>query len=288
MELSETEMFYHRFAGERSAMSYVRIAILLCLVIGGVAASAGQQTSTKRGQMLVSRNTNLYVMDDNGSNRRQIAEGVRTAALSPDGDLVAFADSRAIKVVSLGGGGTTTLVRIQEGLVKSLVWAPSQRVVAYEVMLPGGRDALYVTTYPSINEPPQKKGSNYRGMSFSPDGTFLVYADAVATAKKAVGVLYRLNLASGTRDVLYETRTLIEEPKYSPDGTHIAFLVVDEEPDEGDDGPNCAPPPNSLWVLTVGAKPAVKMKPTGPTTVGDFSWSPDGRLLAIDSGGHRV
>jgi Tol biopolymer transport system component len=113
-----------------------------------------------------------------------------------------------------------------------------------------------------------------------------VYADAVTRGKKTIGLLYRVNVGSGVREALYEARTRIEGAAYSPDGSHIAFLVADEEPDEGDDdAPNCAPPANSLWVLTVGTKAPIKMHPTGPATVGDFSWSPDGKLLVIDSGG---
>jgi roadblock/LC7 domain-containing protein len=269
-------------------MNHATKALIAFLILASPTAALGQGPAAKGERTLVMRGSRLYVGDADGANRRELAEGVAGAAFSPDGNLVAYADAQGIKVTSLNGGGTMLVVRIEKGAIAKLVWSPSGRSIAYQVSIPGESDQLYVTTYPPSNESPRGLGPVYQGVSFSPDGKFIIYTDLAREKAKQSGLLYRVNLESLSKEVLYESPTPIEAAEYSPDGAHIALLVAGATAEStSDDAADCAPPPNSLWILAAGAKRPVRMelKAIGQVTVGDFSWSPDGRFLAIDSGG---
>ena len=79
-----------------------KLAVLLAMAIS-VALSSGAQgrQPPKAARILYTRFDALYVTDVSGSQGRLLVKGVWAAALSPDGDLVAYADEKAIRVLSL-------------------------------------------------------------------------------------------------------------------------------------------------------------------------------------------
>src|SRR5208282_6850800 len=89
----------------------------------------GQVRTAHIEHMLVMRDTTLYVMESSGANRRKIAEEVSAAALSPESDLVVYADPKGIKVFVLRTAKTSTLVNAPAQDVRDITWSPKQILV---------------------------------------------------------------------------------------------------------------------------------------------------------------
>jgi Tol biopolymer transport system component len=226
---------------------------------------------------LIKESGTLFVTDPSGVNRRKIAENVWVATLSPDGNLVAYADNKGVYVFSLLGSQSVTLGHVTEGGVDSLVWSPDQKHLAYDVVVRMKGWDLFLASYPPSGDAPRNLGHWYETISFSPNGKFIVHP-SFAPDPGPPDILETVNVETGKRETIYKGATTIWEAKYSPDGTSIAFMMTDPEADdsEGDSGGSVC----DLWLLRLDSKKAVKIM----AGAFDFDWSPDGRFLAIGTG----
>jgi Tol biopolymer transport system component len=242
---------------------------------------SGQVPAAHVEHMLVVRNTTLYVMEANGANRRKIAEEVSTAALSPESDLVVYADPKGIKVFDLRTVKTSTLVNAPAQDIRYVTWSPKQDAVAYSNAIPDKGVFLHLIAYPPSG-PPRVLGPTYGGISFSKDGNFILHA----TTAGGRGALEKTDVESGKTETLFSSKTLIERASYSSDDSQIAFLLIDKAPDSEDDEPDCGPPSVSLWILPAHSKTPAKasLKRLGDPDINEFSWSPKDNLLVFDSG----
>lgn len=269
-------------------MDCCRSVLLFLAVLGGAAlpcvSSGGAATRSQR--ILFRSSDALYVMDASGLHKQRIADHFRVAALSPDGNLVAFSDEEGVRVISLLNGQSVTLARLKEGRVESLAWSPTETAVAYDVI--GKSWDLFLAPYPPGNDPPRNLGQWYETISFSPDGKFILHPTVGSGGNGVVATLEAVNVESGKRKLLYQGNKVIWEAQYSPDGSHIAFMMTEVDPPGSDEEPDCSGPELSLWVLSVGSKTPVKIDLSGVdktlTNVKDFEWSPDGKLLAAGIG----
>src|SRR5208282_486840 len=241
----------------------------------------GQVRTAHIEHMLVMRDTTLYVMESSGANRRKIAEEVSAAALSPESDLVVYADPKGIKVFVLRTAKTSTLVNAPAQDVRDITWSPKQDAVAYSKTIPDKGRFLHLITYPPSGSP-RVLGPTYRGISFSKDGNFILHA-SVAGGR---GALEKTDVESGKTETLFSSKTFIERVSYSADESQIAFLLEDEAPDSADDEPDCGPPSVSLWILPAHSKIPAKasLKRLGDPDINEFFWSPKDNLLVFDSG----
>jgi Tol biopolymer transport system component len=225
-------------------------------------------------------------MDASGLHKQRLADHFRVAVLSPDGNLVAFADGESVRVIPLLNGQSATLARFKEGRVESLAWSPTQTAVAYDVI--GKSWDLFLASYPPGNDPPRNLGQWYESISFSPDGKFILHPTVAAGGNGVIATLEAVNVENGKRELVYQANKVIWEAQYSPDGSHIAFTMTEVNPPASDDEPDCSGPELSLWVLSVGSKTPVKIDLSGVdktlANVKDFEWSPDGKLLAAGIG----
>jgi dipeptidyl aminopeptidase/acylaminoacyl peptidase len=112
------------------------------------------------------------------------------------------------------------------------------------------------------------------GGSFSPDGTAVVYAGSGAKGTDSPSTIYVVDAEGGASQVLLTTAdSLVQEPKWSPDGSRIAYFDG-----RGDSG-------NSLRVMdSDGTDSRVVVESS--ETMGDghiygLEWSPDGSQLAF-------
>jgi Tol biopolymer transport system component len=242
---------------------------------------SGQVRTAHVEHMLVMRDTTLYVMEASGANRRKIAEEVSTAALSPESDLVVYADPKGIKVFDLRTVKTSTLVNAPAQDVRDITWSPKQDAVAYSKAISDKGVFLHLITYPPSG-PPRVLGPTYGGISFSKDGHFILHASTAGGR----GALEKTDVESGKTETLFSSKTLIERVSYSSDDSQIAFLLIDKAPDSENDEPDCAPPSVSLWILPAHSKTPAKasLRHFGDPDINEFSWSPKDNLLVFDSG----
>jgi Tol biopolymer transport system component len=256
-------------------------AFLLLLVLIGPACHrlAADDARIPGKHVLIQESATLLVEDPDGANRRKIAENVDAAALSPDGNLVAYAAGKAVRVFSLLDGQSVTVAHFDDGTVHNLEWSPDRKHLAYDLDVRMKSWDLFLASYPPAGGTPRNLGHWYESIGFSPNGKFIVHPAFDETGPPAPpNILETVNVETGKRETIYKGITTIWEAKYSPDGSSIAFMMSDPEDEarERDSGGVVS----DLWILRLDTKKAVKIMPG----VFDFDWSPDGRFLAIGTG----
>jgi len=256
-------------------------AFLLVVVLIGLAVHSlsADDAKTRGKRVLIKEFATLFVTDPDSLSRRKIAENVWAAALSPDGNLVAYADKKGVYVLSLLDSKSLTLAQIIEGHVDSLAWSPDQKLLAYDVEVRMKSWNLFLVAYPPRGDAPRNLGHWYETLSFSPSGKFILHPAFDQTSPPGPpDILETVNVETGKRETIYKGVSTIWNARYSPDGSSIAFIMTDAEDDDSDR--DFGGSVSDLWVLALDSKKAVKIM----SGVFGFDWSPDGRFLAIDTG----
>jgi Tol biopolymer transport system component/DNA-binding winged helix-turn-helix (wHTH) protein len=179
----------------------------------------------------------LFVASGNGGNVREVV-GVPTSpgfakpspALSPDGTRVAFVHSEKgplgnLWVLPVEGGEPRRLTdyTLEEGLaVESPVWMPDGRHIVYSVLSRGGSSRLWrIDTETGDALPLTGGGGNASEAVVSSDGRRLAYTE-MRPSWRITGV----DVDSGERSTIYESRYTTVLPIASPDGTEIVFFSM--------------------------------------------------------------
>jgi hypothetical protein len=180
--------------------------IVLVSVMGAISISIAQVPQPAQSwRILFATFEGLYVTDAGGLQSKQLLKGPTwAAALSPHGDLVAYADERAVRVVSLLNGQSLTLASLRGERIGAVAWSPNQRVVAYITGEVQGD--LVLAAYPPGSQPPRNLGPWYETISFSPDGKWILHPAHVPgkTIQDFRSVLETVNVETGKRQVLFE------------------------------------------------------------------------------------
>jgi Tol biopolymer transport system component len=267
------------------------IAVLGCLLLGSFVA-AGDRLA---GNLLVENTGTLLLIAPNGS-QTPVAKRAIAGVLSPEGKYLAFITSvwqpqpaaaeQKLFVKALPAGPESEIVKLPLGsYFQNLEWTPDGRAVAYDAVVRGRSDDLFVVPVLPAPGQPRKLGEWYQGISFSPDGSKIVHA---VNGPESPG-LEAIEFASGKRTMIHRTEGIVWDARYSPNGRYIAYSVTIRNPPLAtEEEPNCLGPTLGLWIYSFAehnsAQVVIRAAPTEWDNVKNFAWSPDGRRIAITLG----
>jgi TolB protein len=217
------------------------------------------------------RSYQLYVVDTDGSNLRQLTSGPgnnQQGTFSPSGDRIAFLSDRdgtwAIYVMNSDGTSLARLTHDSASVGERPGWSPDGQHIAYYSNRNGHLD-IWVTNADGTNHVALTNDSVPDwNPAWSPDGRFIAFdrneGDREVWAMQSDGT----NLRRLTRNEGYDGY-----PAWSPDGLRIAFIAVE----------------NDIWsVYTMYADGSDRRQLTNsPEWNFDPEWSPDGRQIVFDS-----
>lgn len=195
-----------------------------------------------------------------------------------------------------GGEGVPVVEHHADGaLLGAPAWVPDSSGLFYDMLPPSGGPALAQVMFSEIGTNAAPRVVAQGGWpAVSPDGLLLAYVRPSPTS----GFLSELvlsDLAGVWSRVLVRGDELVQitSPRFSPDGTEIAFIgsvTVGEAravPGLGElfaKGVMRHGPPGDVWVMRVAGGPATRLTSFDedePT----LAWSPDGFWLAMMGGG---
>jgi TolB protein len=184
----------------------------------------------------------IFVMDADGSGVRQLTRNAvrdETPAWSPDGRRIAFVHERPADLLELwtmraDGSDATRLVRASRTVNEqsfSPEWSPDGRTIVFSNNRPGdGNPELYrvrangtgLTRLTRTVGDPGTLGDD--GMpAFSPDGSAIVFSSNRAGRNSELWTMR----PDGSRQHILVSRPATDDlsPRWSPDGTRLAFVV---------------------------------------------------------------
>ena len=201
----------------------------------------------------------LWLHDLDSSKARRIEADLADPAgpaPAPDGSAIAVladvAGQRQIVLVQAGGGQPRTLTALRQGVAGAPAWSPDSRSIAFTAGPEQVRD-------PSL--PYWVDRVTYRS-----DG--LGYLDDVVTD------LYCVDVETGSVRRLTDDRCMNSEPRWSPDGRMLAYLVSFPPDREW----NWLPELHVLDIGNGGSRVAVDASWGGAYTA---EWCPDGDRIAF-------
>jgi len=276
-------------------MAYPRL-VLVPIVVGCaavIAACGSDETSTITFSKYDATTGNVYAMNPDGTNQRQVTSdsGVQAhSTLTPDGKTVVYSqvsqDDSSIMSVPIEGGEPTVLNQGRKWSLVPHVSPDGTRIAFtsdadgnYEIytMAIDGSDVRQLT----FTDPP----TQHVGPKYSPDGTLLLYAtDQDEADPKNEQDIWTMPSEGGPETRLTTTINDRESRGWSPDGKRIVTQTVKDGVGQlmvlNADG-------SGLTQITNFPAGTPVFKPGGifPEMAGAVTpaWSPDGEWIAFAS-----
>jgi Tol biopolymer transport system component len=259
----------------------------LCLNLIFLLFAIGMAAGSDSGDMLVIAGLDELVVIHSNGTAELLSRGVAGAVFSPDGRSVLFAVNEKLIVMTLDTHATQEVVQLPAGARFGQVdWAPDGKAIAYEQIVSGKDEDLFLAPFPPQQGPARNLGHWYQGFSFSRDGSRIVHAVNLPFALEVVDV------STGKRTLLHKAKNVVWAARFSPDGKFIAYTQTVPEPEgsgkpAADDEPDCSGPTMELhlYSLSEGSDTVVTIHDAkAPPSVYNFAWSPDSRRIALELG----
>ncbi|MBL7661617.1 Tol-Pal system beta propeller repeat protein TolB [bacterium] len=218
----------------------------------------------------VGRFKELFIMDSDGQNVRQMTEDVGIVASpswSPSGDKVIYTSyrSRTPELYWLPPeGGAPRQVTNRAGLEISPKYSPDGSKIAVAISAEGDTNLALMDLRGSVTQYLTRGGQIDVSPSWSPDGSRIAFC-----SNRGGGPQIYIMSASGgeaTR-ISYTGSTYCTSPAWSPKGDKIAFVCLQGGP--------------QIFMIDAQGGQAVQLTFGGRNE--DVSWSPDGRYLIFSS-----
>lgn len=196
---------------------------------------------------------------------------------SPDGERVAFVwhdlEGNADLHVRLVGTQSSLQLTQTPGVESDPAWSPGGRSIAF---VRQDQDACGIYMIPALGGTEQKLiecESTISGLSWSPDGQYLVFSDRVAA--NTPRQLFVLSMETQERRKLTTPPSHFRGdlwPRFSPDGQRLAFIRARSE--------NVA----DIFVLDIeDEEQEPRRLTTDHSSIVGFDWTPDGEHLVFSS-----
>jgi dipeptidyl aminopeptidase/acylaminoacyl peptidase len=274
--------------------------LVLCALLL-IAAAAFARDSESRGGLLVTAMRKLFLIRPDGS-AQFLARNVVLAAFSPDARQVAYTTrAENLFVLKLETGATQKIAKVPLGAYfGQMEWSPDGKSVAYEMLVHGTDDHLFLAAIPSpaaasdSSDAPAARdlGPWSHGFSFSRDGKEILHPVDAAPGS----AFELLDLATGKRTLLHKVNDVVSDARFSPDGQFIAYRVAlhlpSQPPQPFDPSQNqivrnadCAIAHFGLRVYSLASRSdfsiTIHGAPANWDDVVTFAWAPDSRSLAL-------
>ena len=218
----------------------------------------------------------IYVAAADGSSLRRLTKGL-WPEWSPDGRQIVFngADSSgdpSIHIINADGSGE----RVLQITGSSPNVSPDGRRLSFSNAL-----GLYVANADGSNPTLlvssdwQAPGYRVTGAGWSPDGTRIAFVSGGAWWDDGVAPSVYVANVDGSR--IAGTAQPAYNPRWSPDGSVIAFTTVDY-PYFGGNGPHQPDPPKAAVGLAAPDGSSLRLHDVSGAVA---DWSPDGRVLMV-------
>ena len=219
-------------------------------------------------------NTEIYVMDADGSNPRRITNNSATdqgASISPDGSRIVFKSNRyggknEIYTMTADGSNVTRLTT-NAADVWNPAWSPDGRRIAFESNRDGNSE-IYVMDADGSNQTRLTDNSaRDNSATWSPDGRRIAFA----SNRNGEGndEIYVMDADGSNQTRLTNNSSRDEMPAWSLVGGKIAFVSNRE----GN---------NDIYVMDEDGSNQTRLT-NYPAADHNPTWSPDGKRLAFDS-----
>src|SRR5437667_11797171 len=221
----------------------MRHAIFIALVGTTLVAGAAAGDS---GLLLESYGKLMLVRPDGAE--LVLRDSTNSAALSPDGQTLAFTtSSQVLSIMSVAGGPPKQMMKLPAGShFGQIGWMKDGRSLLYE----GEGGHLFIILTSQDGSIPRDLGPWYQGFSDSPDGSAVVHA-----VNSPVSGLEVLDIPTGRRTMIHVTVQVVGNAKFSPDGQWIAYeMTFRAPPRTKNDEPDCTPPSIGLRLYSVRTK----------------------------------
>ncbi|HEU4392087.1 MAG TPA: hypothetical protein VFR04_00470 [Solirubrobacterales bacterium] len=225
-------------------------------------------------------NPAVYAANDNGGGAFKVGPG-SNPKVSPDGDVIAFAQEgsggkRVLKLAAAAGGGSkTVLTNLQDSFY--VTFSPDSKLVAAVRGPEIGKGKLVLLDVVSGTLLRTVASGYFSGISFSPDGTELVYSVSQSENYPATSDVFRATVAAGKPVQITKGGNSLD-PLWGPDDQIVFAKQLGAKSRKYG-------PKNELFLMGPDGKGVKRLTDTevGPLLIGLFptEWSADGsRLLA--------
>jgi Tol biopolymer transport system component len=226
----------------------------------------------------------VYAANDNGGGAFRVGPG-SNPKVSPDGDVIAYAFERSngkreLKIAAAAGGGSATVI---SGLQDSFLvtFSPDSKLVAAVRGPEIGKGKLVLIDVVSGTFLRSLASGYFSGVSFSPDGTELVYSVSASEDFASNTDIYRVPIAGGKASRLTKDHVSLS-PLWGPnDQIVFAKLLGAKSRKYG--------PKNEFFLMNPSGGQVKRLTGTkvGPLLQGltPTEWSANGRRLLAEFGG---